>query len=254
MVRYVQTMCMIIIVALLLCGCIVPATYNNEDNTPTTPKTNEILTPTDPAKPTEPAEPTAPTESTAPTEPQKTITKPVTKEDFQTFFRENYWYLRALSCTFEKPEDIAMEFYFYSSLAIGDRQSESSFTTEEKTWAKTKWDNGYGDVHKMPVAKINEALSILGVTIKDVKIPECWVYYDKTDAYYDWRSDAFGVVGWKITEVAKNADGTVQVYWETDQMHMDTSTGVIHKDGVKMVMTLKENGDTYLVLSNIPAA
>jgi hypothetical protein len=65
-------------------------------------------------------------------------------------------------------------------------------------------------------------------------------------------SDAFGVVGWKITEVVKNSDDTVLIYWETDQMHMDTSTGTFYKNGVKMVMTLKDNGEHYQILSNLP--
>lgn len=169
-----------------------------------------------------------------------------------------YWYQRALSCTFEKAEEISIEFYLYSGLHPDDRQNKNSYTDDEKAYLDNEWRGKYGEnawasASKMPVAKINEALSILGVTIKDVEIPVKWVYYDKTDSYYVWVRDAFGIVDWNVTDVVKNTEGITKVYWEIKDMHLNTATGDIWDDGVKMVMTLQEKADgTYLVLSNVP--
>jgi len=143
-------------------------------------------------------------------------------------------------------------------LAVADRQNPSTFTDEEKAYLDNQWRSKYGEdawgsAHKLPVEKMNAALSILGVTAKDIKIPENWVFFDKTNSYYVCHRDAFGVVGVTVTQVVKETDGTVQVYWQTNQKHMNTTTGVIQSDGVKMVMTLQEKTDgTYLILSNLP--
>ena len=104
---------------------------------------------------------------------------------------------------------------------------------------------------KLPVAEINKALSILNVTIKDIKIPSDWVYYDKTDSYYFWVSDAYGIQGWTITRVEEGADGIVQVYWESPLIWNTQSNTAYPKD-TKMVMTMQEKTDgSYLVLSNV---
>jgi len=91
------------------------------------------------------------------------------------------------------------------------------------------------------------------VTLSDVKIPDNWIYYDKTDSYYFWKSDAYGVVGWSVTDVAKDDEGIVKVYWETSAMHHNTATGEFWPKGVKMVMTMQAKPDGgYLILSNLP--
>lgn len=186
-------------------------------------------------------------------------TEEATDEDyFQDLLTKSYWYYRALGCTFEKPEDISLEHYFYTGLAVADRQDPATFTDEEKAFLNSAVGNRYGEESwgaaiKLPAEKIREAFSIFKVT-NVIVIPKSWVYYEKADAYYMFKTDAFGVVGAKVTQVVREADKTVRVYWETDQMHMNTATGEIFRDGVKMVMTLQENADgTYLILSNVPA-
>lgn len=181
------------------------------------------------------------------------------EEKFEKLIKDNFWYKRALGCTFEKPEDISAWFYFYWGIDEPSHNDYKYFTSEEQNFLAETYRNKYGMEEytmatRMPVDKINEGLSILGVTLEDIEIPQNWVYYDKTDAYYFWVSDAYGVVGWKVIEVEKGANGTVAVYWETSQKHFNTATGKhFTEDCVKMVMTLQEKTDgSYLVLSNVP--
>ena len=187
------------------------------------------------------------------------ILKPVEKQYYQDQLTEVYWYFCALGCTFEKPEDISLAYFLYNGLEAEDRQDPSTFTHEEKAFLDAAWGDRYGGdtwsaAHKMPVAKINAALGFLGqLMLSDLQIPEEWVYYDKTDAYYVWRSDAYFTTGVTVTDAVEYPDGTVKVYWETDQPYKNTSTGEIYSNGVKMVMTLGDfaNG-RFRIFSNVP--
>ena len=194
------------------------------------------------------------TGTTPATQPQQETAPAFTlEEEIQKLIAENEWYRRALGCVFEKPEDIPAYFYFY--LGVGEN---GQFTTEESSFLadayKEKNPNGNYDVVsdiKLPVAKINEALSVLGVTIENIKIPDQWVYYDKTDSYYFWVSDAYGVTDWSVTKVEKDTDGKVTVYWETEEISilgLESSSKI-----AKMVLTMQLQADgTYRVLSNVP--
>ena len=176
------------------------------------------------------------------------------EEDYKDFIQNEFWYWRALGCTFEEPEDISAWFYFY--LGVGENRQ---LTGEESVFLadafKQKHPNSdYNTVTdiKLPVSEINNALSILGVTAEDIQIPDRWVYYDRTDAYYFWVSDAYGVDDWSVTRVEKDGEGKVAVYWETEGAYWNTVTGEF-VEGAKMVMTMQEQTDgTLCILSNVP--
>ena len=195
--------------------------------------------------------------SNMPVEPGKLVTN----EDYRDFLMGEYWYYRALGCTFEKPEDISAKFFFYGGLSQKDPDPyDTPITPDERAYIdeiyrqKNDGRDPYTDATKLPVQSMNNALSILGITVEDIEIPDHWVYYDKADAYYFWVSDAFGVGGVTVTQVTKAPDGKISVYWETGGMHHNTSTGEFWENGVKMVMTLQEKTDgTLQVLSNLPA-
>lgn len=202
---------------------------------------------------------TAPETTTPTQEAQKMPAELSTAEDFKEFINNNRWYWRTLGCAFEKPEDLPAYYYFY--LGIGETSQQ--LTAEEQAFAKDAYQkknpNGYYDAVsdiKLPVAKINEAMSILGVTIEDIKIPDQWVYYDKTDSYYFWVSDAYGVDRWSVTKVEKGTEGIVAIYWEAQAYGTPAEEqpvpGRIVR-GHKMVMTMQLQSDgTYRVLSNLP--
>ena len=214
--------------------------------------------------PTEEPTTEAPTEEPAtepPTEAPTTEppTEPPTEAElFYTLLTQNYWYHRALSCTFADPTQLSAEFYFYNGLFPEDRESPSDYTEEEIAFLESVKPEGnfpewwWQETHKLPAVKMNEALSILNVTLDDLQIPEAWIYDPATDAYYDCRFDAFGVVGVTVTDVVHLEKGVVQVYWSVSGPHLNTLTGEIVHDP-NMVITLQEQPDgSYLVLSNLP--
>lgn len=208
-------------------------------------------------QPPEATDPTAPsqqqnvpdtTPTTQPTDPPALTLE----EEFQNLIKNNEWYKRALGCVFDKPENLPAYLYFY--LGVGEN---GQFTVEESAFLKDAYEQthtgGYevmSDI-KLPVTKINEALSILGITIEDIRIPDKWVYYDKTDSYYFWVSDAYGVTDWSVTKVEKDTDGKVTVYWETEEISI-LGLGSSSKIA-KMVLTMQQQPDgTYRILSNVP--
>jgi len=247
MKKCIQLSAFVLTLALLLCAC---SPKNGQINSGTTEATvTPTVTPT-----TAPTTESAADLTTTPTAPTVQLSE---EERFQKLIKEEYWYWHALGCTFEKPEDISLEYYMYGGIHPLERVNANTYTDEEKAYLDSKLGSKYGEnawasASKMPVAKINEALSVLGVTIEDVKIPERWVYYDKTDSYYVWVRDAYGIVGWNVTDVVTENGGLTKVYWEIKNMHLNTATGEYWNNGVKMVMTMQAKPDGgYLILSNV---
>ena len=199
-----------------------------------------------------------PTVTTDPTTAPTVATAMTEEEKIEKLIRDNYWYKRALCCTFEKAEDISAWHYFYLGVGESGHNDYKDFSSEEIAFLAKAYEDKYGREEytmatRLPTAKINEGLSVLGITLEDIEIPEDWVYYDKTDAYYFWVSDAYGVGRWEVTEVKKGTNGIVAVYLETTDVHFNTTTGEHNWDGAKMVMTLQEKADGgYIVLSNVP--
>ena len=97
------------------------------------------------------------------------------------------------------------------------------------------------EVIRLPVSKMNKVLTqYFGITLKDVKKSgfEHLLYLESTDCYYDMHNDANCVVDFKTTAVEKQSDGTIRVSY-TCNMYDETH-----------VVTLKPNGNGYLILSN----
>lgn len=182
-----------------------------------------------------------------------------TPEDFTAFIQQEWWCWRAMGCTFEKPENISLEHYFYMGLENDESEPYVPLTKEEQERINAAYKAKFGsepytDETRLPEKDVKEALSFLGVTLENVKIPDIWLYDDKTVSYYCWKSDAYGLVGWTVTEVVKNTDGTVQVHWESKDSIWNTQTNTSYPDGTKMVMTMQATADGgYLILSNLPA-
>ena len=224
---------------------------------------------TEPAKATDAANPTDATSAADPTEatntgntgnaadPTPNPDAPVIltpHEEFDQLTGDNEWYWRALGCVFAAPEEISLKYYFYNG--VGDKTKETKEELDFIVDAYKKKNPGYNGQYnyiRMPAAKLNEGLAILGLTLEDVKIPDSWAYYDKLDNYYAWRTDAYGVEGWSVTKVEKDNNGIVRVYWETDGFFFTDTSMEKRAQGAKMVYTmqLQEDG-TYRVLSNLP--
>ncbi len=242
-----------LVVVRLLCGC----TGQPEPNDPANTSENTLADGN-----TEKLEPNDAANASENTLTDGQAQQPVleTKEDATEFIRNTkingiYVYLHALGCMFAKAEDIPARFYFYNG--VGEK---GQFTQEEKTFLVNafKQKNPNNDERfahsatRLPVAKINAALSVLGVTIEDIQIPDRWVYYDETDSYYFWVTDAYGVDGWFVTNVEKGDNGTVAIYWETKGFYWGDATREEPLHGAKMVMTMQAMPDgSYRILSNV---
>lgn len=236
----------LILVASVTVGCTFTGSKKPgkkpDDNPPETTETTQNTQPTEPNA-------TTPTQ-----ENEKAPAELSTAEDFESFIKKNEWYGRALGCIFEKPEELPARLYFYGGVgdytqATGDELAFILDAYKKKNPNAESLDYAHNYM-RMPVAKMNEALSILGVTVADIQIPDNWVYNDKTDCYYFWVSDAYLVSG-TVTKVEKGTEGIVAIYWETNDISiigLESSS-----KPVKMVLTMQLQSDgTYRILSNVP--
>lgn len=244
---------LLLMLALLFSACGKEAV---PDFTAATDPDTESVTPSSTTAPTVPLNP-----NNAATNVKLIPSSTVAEADFQTFLNKEYWYRRVLNCTFAKPQDIPAEMYFRSSLLVYDKQDNTLFTNEERAFLHTQWCEKYGatpwvNAYRIPVKSINEGLAILGITVKDIKTPENWVYYDKSDSFYAYINPAniYSVADVTVTKVDRTGDGLVRVYWQTEEVQIDTATGVVKEAGVPMVMTLRMHNDSYVIVSNVPGA
>lgn len=231
---------LLLLLALLLTAC-------SKANTQTPTVTTDPTT----------ASTTAPT--TAPTsEPTVAPTTPAISEEdsFQKLIKDNWWYWRAIGCDFEKPEDVSLQHYFYMGYERVPSNDYAPLTDAQKIAIDAAYKSKFGKdpytgESRLPAAEVKKGLSVLGVSLEDVKIPDDWIYDAETDSYYFWRSDAYGLTGWTVTKVEKS-DGIVKVYWESPLI-WNTQAQMSYPKGTKMVMTMQEKSDgSYLILSNVP--
>ena len=180
-----------------------------------------------------------------------------TPKDFVAFIKQEWWCMRAMGCTFENPKDISLQHYFYMGFEQDESKVYVPLTDEEKAAIDAAYRNKFGkDPYtggsRLPIEEMTNALSVLGVTLDDVTIPNDWIYDAKTGSWFFWRSDAYGLAGWAITDVEKTADGTVRLYWQSYD-NWNTQANEPYPNGTKMVMTLQGKPDGgYRILSNVP--
>jgi len=191
-----------------------------------------------------------------------TIESNVQLKTIEDRFREllssenGFWYWRAMGCIFEKPQDIDMSLLCY--LGMENSQHSSTFTDAEIAFLKTQDlgvpgdDSAWSNAHKLPRQELNSVLQDhFGITLDDVTIPRGWVYFYETDAYYDVRYDAYGVVRQTVTDVQTDENGLIHIYWTaefiTDSRYEEHALLI----RPQMVMVLQEKDDgSYLVMSN----
>ena len=156
------------------------------------------------------------------------------------------WIPFTLGCIFEKPQDIDLEFMFYSGTAELGWHSISSASEAELIHAGF-WREM--DLQVMPVSSLNDALrQTLGITLTDVKIPESWYYLSAEDAYCSNNNDAYYIGPVTVTSVTKYNDGTAEVHYQVDSYY-NTKTGEF-LDETCLLLTLWQDGDEWVVYSN----
>lgn len=248
----------ILLLALLLTGCAQEAPV---DQTPTTAPTVATLAPT---APTAAANATVTlTPFNTPTDVELMPGVTYGNQAFESFLNESAWYNRALCCTFYDPTELPMAYFVFNGLEV---QDNSTFTNEERAFLHTNWCEKYGatpwvDAVKVSATELNKALVVLNASATELPLPEDWVYYDKTDAYYaPSKPDSIPEsVDIKVTKVLRTT-GNISVFWETDEAYFNTATGEVQKDGAEMVTVLTEhsfnNGQNYfyVIVSNTPGS
>lgn len=267
----IYTLIACVLVAAIAVGC----TFTGAPTEPTDPSRELITEPTiEPTTdqptveptlehtepPTEPTtesteEPTElPTEPTVePTEPNPEIAK------FQGLLKNDEWLFRIIGCVFERPEEISLEYMLYRGLPVDERENPSQYSQSEIDFLKNRlrdtfWgEDAWDDAYKFPAYRLDEILQqYLGVSLEDVVIPDRWIYFSETNAYYDVRTDSYAVVP-TVTDVQTDDNGRVYIYWTTpyitDTRHTEELV-VLHDPQMVTVLEMQTDG-SYQALMNM---
>ena len=152
------------------------------------------------------------------------------------FFKSSSWFKQALICEYDSPEQIGIISFFNNGLS-----NNKQVTDEEKAQLKNMQGFGSpaGDIYRLPPDKMNEVLTeCFDITLEDVD-PTGFnglAYLESTNCYYFKPSGPIAV-NFKADRVERNADGTINVYYN-----------ISYKGNY--IVTVKPHGDSYRVLSN----
>ena len=164
---------------------------------------------------------------------------------FHALFESNEWernpYFYAIGTEFSSPEELRLNQYF-----DGGFPGEHEITDAE--WAELSKQLAHpeevpGDFNRLPKDKIEAELqAVFGISLADLSDNAfSGVFYlECTDCYCFYQSGVnFSHMIGSFTDIHHNADGTISLRYEK-------------YDGAYTI-TLKPNGDSYLVLSNVRA-
>ena len=249
-----KLICLLLALALLssLWAC---TTAPVDDTEGSEPPVSQTPPETDP--PTETDEPSTepPTETDPPeTEfvpPEGTLLTDAELDEFRALFDhraaaypELNWYNAAMSCTFDCPENVNWNMFFYDGLGDG----EAELSEDEKEFCE---QNGIAlsmDVFRLQTDQMDAiAREYLGLTIAEsngagLGEPSA-PYYEATDSYYIYHGDTHIVIDFDMHSGAVLEDGTIRLYY------------CVPYSG-EFVITLQPRtgeGETgYYILSNLP--
>ena len=157
---YLLIPCAVLLLLLLVIGATQRQTPDPTDPTisstgPTDPPTDPTDPPTDPTDPqTDP--PTAPP-TDPPTDPTGAAVDPLFAEFDALFGNRKSWYSRALLCEYNTPSEIDLTELFYT----GFNGESDKPTAEELEYLLKNMEgyDGYYDLIRLPVSKMNEVLT-----------------------------------------------------------------------------------------------
>lgn len=161
-------------------------------------------------------------ETTAPAETVPETTEPAAQdfseyEALLDFSTEPNWLVRALGCTFERPEEIDLYYMFY--LGVEHPGSWDEISEESRRFLIEEGFMRDMDLQIMPVSKMEEILrETFGIELKDVAMPADWRYIEAEDAYCSNHSDAYFPGVPEITDVEDDGTNvfihyTIEGYW-----------------------------------------
>lgn len=189
-------------------------------------------------------EPTGPTQDTQPTDPPPTepyVPGPE-EEAMQAVFDVTTcsWYNYALNSYYETPADVDLYELFYNGF-LDDTRGEA--TDAEAAYLNGIWDELWlhSDLIRISPDRMNEVLvTYFGITIEESnKVGlDSFAYFEETNLYYNYVTGLHNVE-FQVDRVVHQDDGTICVYYHTLSPNL-------------RVVTVKPNGDGYLILSNLP--
>ena len=193
-------------------------------------------------------------ETTAPAESAPVIVTDFSEYEALLDFAEHpetNWLRNAMGCVFTTPEEIDLEFLFYSGFRDGswDKLSpESEAALIEQGFFREF------DIQPMPADRIEEVLQqTFGISLSDCTIPDGWGYVEKEDMYCSNHNDAYDI--WEYTITAVEDDGeTITIHYTVPDHFYDPSTGNMESAEFEHILTLRrtEEGNIQAV-SNVSA-
>lgn len=234
---------LLIIVFFLLTGCGTPLSNNSPTNMPSPPPVISTDSANSPS-----------TEHTNPISELPETGRP--DEEPVDFFQkllernsDNPWYNAAIGCIYSVPTEIDLSLLFYQGFPVPD----GTPSDEEMEFLSAQgFADGIVEIHRLPVHKLEEVLEkYFGTTLSDVRIPDNWLYYEKTDCYYSSHNDAYIVSGFTVTNVECD-NSIISVYYTLGPNGTEVIDPVSRTPVSNAVLSLKETGDgRYTVLSNV---
>lgn len=240
MKRYIPVLLVLI---LLLGGCTPaedPGITDGTNPTRATSPTQSKPTTQPTSQPT--TQPTAQPTTQPTAQPTTQPTNPAQADElsqFDALFGDFHsWYNAAIYDQYESPAQLSMWNLFYDGF-------DGEKTATDAEWEQLKDRPGFHkelDFFRLPVKKMDEVLTnYFGITTKNLPA-ECFgglTYLESTDCYYLVHGDTKIVTNFKATGLETLADGTMRLTYTTGN----------HKSSY--VVTLKQNGDGYILLSNV---
>lgn len=219
-----------LIVAVLLVGCQRQESPPDSSNAPETTAHPETTIATEP-------DPTAPSISDDP----EVAKFQALLHDGSNFDAGN-WYQQALNCEYRTVAEIDLSILFYNGFPGQYKATEAEIDfLNSSGHLGSQWQ--CMDFFRYPVEKMDAVLQqYFGITYAEAnkEMSHNFIYWEETDCYYDAHTGAYGPVP-VVYAVTHLDDGSIAVNYY-DMHSFET-----------FVLTLKENGDGYLVLSHLPA-
>lgn len=236
--------------ALLLTAC-APATTNPVGSVPTTTASQPTTTASAPTTTAPQATTTVPVPTTTESVPTTTAPPPTTEpinaelEYFNELFRggqERNPYAYVFGIEFASPKELKLWSFF-----DGGFPGEHEITdTEWEELSKLLADpvNVAGDFNRLPKDKMEAELqAVFGISLEDMSDSAFsgLFYLESSDCYcfYQGGMTSYRKIG-SFLDVKHNDDGTISLSYISNASDTDT-----------FVITLKPNGDSYQILSNV---
>ena len=153
--------------------------------------------------------------------------------------RNPYFYAKCVMYDFASPEELSL-LSFYDGGFAGEHEITDE-EWEEYSMMVADPNNVHGDFNRLPKDKIEAELqSVFGISLEDLSDSAFrgLFYLECSDSYcFNQGGMTSDFAKSVFTDIKHNDDGTISLFY---------------KDGIgKCAMTLKPNGDSYLVVSNV---